>query len=115
MTPISRGASLRTVPGWATDYMNAQFLKYKSVLLLFFLYFALGNILRLIPMASSIGSVNTFEIVLHCYCLLVLLLSLREVSRFPVAEYLHTRTSPFSTMVNALQGSCAWKMMSFLA
>ncbi|UCG60513.1 MAG: hypothetical protein JSV52_09265 [Candidatus Zixiibacteriota bacterium] len=65
--------------------MKTQVLKYKSVLLCFFLYFSLGNVLRLIPMASAVGSVNTIEIALHCYCLIVLILSLREASKFPAA------------------------------
>ncbi len=63
--------------------MNESLLKYKSVLALFFLFMFFGNSLRLIPMASAIGSINPLEVILHLYCLIILTVSMKEFRLFP--------------------------------
>lgn len=50
---------------------------------MFFLFMFLGNVLRLIPLATALGSFNIFELVLHCSCILILLLSWKDVRNFP--------------------------------
>ena len=57
--------------------------KYRLMLLMFFLFMFLGNVLRLIPLATALGSFNIFELVLHCSCILILLLSWKDVRKFP--------------------------------
>ena len=57
--------------------------KYKIILLMFFLFMFLGNILRLIPLATALGSFNIFELVLYASCLLLLFFSWKDIRKFP--------------------------------
>ena len=57
--------------------------KYKIILLMFFLFMFLGNILRLIPLATALGSFNLFELVLYASCLLLLFFSWKDIRKFP--------------------------------
>ena len=50
---------------------------------MFFLFMFLGNILRLIPLSTALGSFNTFELVLYASCLLLLFFSWKDIRKFP--------------------------------
>ncbi len=63
--------------------MTRDHIRYACVLFVLFLFMFLGNVLRLVPLATSIGSLNTFELVLYSSCVLVLLSSWKDLLKFP--------------------------------
>lgn len=64
--------------------MTISSIKYKFVLIILFLFMFLGNVLRLVPLPTSIGSFNLFELALYSSSIFTLLFAWKNIRNFPV-------------------------------